>query len=74
MSTIKLRYACELLIAAYKSAATDDGGSVDWSDLDRAHEAARTAIRADNRRLTTASGRQSARDRDTVLRLKGTAQ
>lgn len=35
--------ACRLLVEAYRRGAAD-GGSIDWSDVDDAHEAARVAL------------------------------
>jgi hypothetical protein len=39
-----MRRACELLKAAY-ARGKGDGGSIDWDDVDMAHEAARKALR-----------------------------
>ena len=55
MSIIKLRHAADLLVLAYRRSS---GESVDWNDVDAAHEAARAAIRADNRRIAEARRRR----------------
>jgi len=45
----KAKLACEMLLRAYAKGA--ERGSVDWSEIDDAHQAARAALLA-NRRIT----------------------
>lgn len=59
MSLIKLRRAADLLVLAYRR-GRDNGGSIEWNDVDAAHDAARAAIRADNGRIANLRNRRAA--------------